>query len=79
MSKNPDKAWSPLAVASCYFIALLLIAAGVICFRQNELSEEDSCTKTCSFQNKSGRLEYVNVVAQTAGMGSRGRQECGCH
>lgn len=79
MSNKPtEKKWSALAVATCYFIALLLIASAVIYFRRNELSDEDACIKTCAFQNKSGRLEYVNSLEQTAGMRSRGRQECRC-
>lgn len=78
-NKDSGKKWSAPAVASCYVVVLLLIASGVIYFRRNELSDEDACTKTCSFESKAGRLEYVTPREQTGGMRSRGRQECRCH
>lgn len=78
-TKRARKQWSALAAASAYFLLLLLIASGVIYFRRNELSDADACTRTCAFQQKSGRLEYVNSREQTAGMRGRGRQECRCY
>lgn len=70
--------WSPLIVASCTFIALLVLGSGASYLQRNQLSNEDACTRKCSFQNKVGKLYYVSPREQTAGMGGRGRQECRC-
>lgn len=78
-NKLARKKWPALAVASCYLLALLIISSGVIYFQRNELSDAEACNKTCSFQHKSGQLEYVDSWERTAGMRSRGRQECRCH